>query len=212
MFIILVIILIFIYFYSKPKINNYFIDHINQINCNCDTFKSGDIILFKYYKNYIVNYETLFTHIGIVVRLDKLYILENHEPENLRWLNKFQKDVNLYDLMERINNFNGNIYLLKLKNELSAKQLDILKEKYLNYKIKIKYPENKLNYYIWWFFCNNYYRNKNILICSEFIYKILIDINILKNKNSYLLKIPDDFLYLKEYEFCGLIKSYKKKL
>jgi hypothetical protein len=198
----LIIIIIIIILLKK-----YLIIHNILIKRCYDSYdlKTGDIILFKNYNDNIFDtLITTFTHVGIVIKSDKLYILESHKLEYV--LNYYTSGINLYDLKERINTYNGNTYLLRLKKEISN-QNEIL-EKINKYKTDFKYPKNYKKYYIseCFFNINKYNRNDNKLLCSEFIYYVLLDNNIISNDNKYLCMKPSDYIYLDEYEYCGLIK------
>lgn len=199
MLIIIIIIIILL-------LKKYLISHnilIKRCNSSYD-LKTGDIILFKNYNdNLIYTIFAPFTHVGIVIKSDKLYILESHKLG--RVLNYYTSGVNLYDLKERIDTYNGNVYLLRLKKEISN-QNQIL-EKINKYKTDFEYPTNYKKYYIseCFFNINKYSRNDNKLLCSEFIYYVLLDNNIVSNDKKYLCMKPSDYIYLDEYEYCGLI-------
>jgi hypothetical protein len=198
----MLIIIIFIIILLKKYLINYNI-LIKKCKESYD-MKTGDIILFRSSKaNFLYSIFTSFTHVGIVIKSDKLYILETHKLGDTLDMNLYVSGVNLYDLKFRLSTYNGNAYLLRLKKEISDNN-QIL-DKINKYKSEFEFPNNHKIYYISKCFFNINNRNDNKLLCSEFIYYVLLDNNIISNDNKYLCMKPSDYIYLDEYEYCGLI-------
>ena len=201
------LIIIIIIIIIKKYLTNY--NLLNKICKKPYNMETGDIILFSNINaNFIHTIFTPFTHIGMVLKSNKLYILETHKLGDTIKMNFNTSGINLYDLKDRLKTYDGYVYLLKFKNKISDNNIKLLFNKITNYKSKFEYPNNHKKYYISKCFFNitKYNRNDNKLLCSEFIYYVLLDNNIIStNKNKYLCMKPSDFIYLDEYEYCGLI-------
>lgn len=175
--------------------------------CNNVNIKSGDIVLFRSKsKDYLTELIEHFTHIGIVIFINnKPYILETHSKNDPLNIGISTEGVNIYNYYDRINTYEGNIYLLKLKKPLNNIQEKKLLTNIDKYK-KIKFIKNYKQYYKKYCLINLYKNTNNGMICSEFIYYILNDIGLIKDC-FYKCKTPSDFLKLKKfYFFDGYIK------
>jgi hypothetical protein len=104
--------------------------------------KFGDVLLFSSNcKDMLLQFYhmSLFSHCGMVVKLgSEYYVLEANADRPYRLKEKIGYDITFNPLNERIQNYNGQVYLLKLNKELTAEmKLEILKE--LRDR-KFKYP------------------------------------------------------------------------
>lgn len=201
-YIIIIIILILIII----KIINFYIININKkyININhIDKYiKTGDIILFRHNKiDFIHELISPFTHIGIIIIINnKSYILETHEKGNTLYMGFNNDGVNIYNLYDRLNKYNGITYLLKLIKPLSNNNINYLINNIPKY-LKIPYINNYKNYYFYNCLLSlNNNNNKKGMICSEFISYILQDIFNNNNNNNYKCTSPVDFIYNNLYE------------
>jgi hypothetical protein len=175
--------------------------------CNNDNIKTGDIVLFRSKnKDYLTELIISFTHIGMIIFIDnKPYILETHSKNDPLNIGVSTEGVNIYNFYNRINKFEGHIYLLKLKKPLNNIQENKLITNIDKYK-KIKFIKNYKNYYKKYCLINLYKNTNKGMICSEFIYYILNNIGLIQD-SFYKCKIPSDFLKLKKlYFFDGYIK------
>ena len=192
------------------KINYFKIINNHNLNINLNQIdkyiKTGDIILFRY-KNIDFIHEIIspFTHIGIIIiNNNKSYILETHIKGDTLYMGYNNEGVNIYNLYDRLNKYDGNTYLLKLINPLSNKQINNLINNIPKY-FKIPYIHNYKKYYFDKcinILCNQIENNKynNGMICSEFISYVLQDINDdLLKKINYKCVRPVDFLYNELY-------------
>jgi hypothetical protein len=172
--------------------------------CNNDNIKTGDIVLFRT-KN-ISKLIIPFTHIGMIIFIDnKPYILETHSKNDPLNTGVSTEGVNIYNFYDRINTYEGHIYLLKLKKPLNNIQKNKLITSIDKYK-KIKFIKNYKNYYKKYCLINLFKNTNKGMICSEFIYYVLNDIGLIQD-SLYKCKIPSDFLKLKKlYFFDGYIK------
>ncbi len=172
--------------------------------CNNDNIKTGDIVLFRT-KN-ISKLIIPFTHIGMIIFIDnKPYILETHSKNDPLNTGVSTEGVNIYNFYDRINTYEGHIYLLKLKKPLNNIQKNKLITSIDKYK-KIKFIKNYKNYYKKYCLINLFKNTNKGMICSEFIYYVLNDIGLIQD-SFYKCKTPFDFLKLKKfYFFDGYIK------
>lgn len=206
---IIVIIRIFYIIFTIYKNNQYILYHCsNKIIYNKiilsnvkKNIKSGDIILFSYlnseFGTRIIGHRA-FTHLGIVVEINnKFYIFELLLNDYIK-KNQKHKNILLSELDDRITNYNGYVYLMSLKKELTDKQKIILIN-YINQHKNIKYS-NSIKSII------NLLLNKDIFdvhICNKIITDLLDDLNIydkkisteLYNYTTNVLKLIDEDIY-----------------
>ena len=200
-YIIIIIILILIII----KIINFYIININKkyININnIDKYiKTGDIILFRHNKiDFIHEIISPFTHVGIIIIINnKSYILETHEKGSTVYMGFNNDGVNIYNLYDRLNKYNGITYLLKLIKPLSNNNINYLINNIPKY-LKIPYINNYKNYYFYNCLLSFNNNNKKGMICSEFIYYLLQDIFNNNINNNYKCTSPVDFIYNNLYE------------
>lgn len=198
--VLLLFIIFFIIHYRKiiyyKKYNNITFDIIS-ISSAINYLQSGDIILFR---SNIINYKyfifshSFFTHIGIVIKYNNnLYICEKNIPDT-----EVFGSSNINPLLDRIAQFNGSYYLMKLNKPLNFIREQLLIHFALNDKFidPILYP-NILNSIKGYFKLNYKYMH-----CFQYIAYILDHINITNN------------LYLhNNIEICNKVNNlFKKKL
>jgi hypothetical protein len=201
LFIIIIFYLIIIkIYYFNIIFNNKLYIKLNQID---NYIKTGDIILFRYNKiNFIHELVSPFTHIGIIILYNnKSYILESHIKGDTLYLGYNNEGVNIYNLYDRLNKYEGTTFLLKLNQPLSNKSINNLINNISKYK-NIPYINNYKKYYFNKcinIFYNNQLQINDGMICSELISYILQDINDNNILNYKCIK-PVDFLYNNLYE------------
>ncbi len=178
-------------------LNNYKIISIENINEKVET---GDIVLFRNnklnIKNTIIQIQSLFSHCGVIIEKDnKKYILESTIKGDIDPYDINDKGgVNINELIQRINKYNGNIYIIKIKY-IDNEQKKLLLNNYNKY-MNIDYDVNFMENYIK---CNIFYKNKynnSYMFCSEFIYNIFKDIGLVKNNKCSKCISPFDIYNL----------------
>lgn len=206
---ILIIILFIIHILYLHNNNNLLLN----ISCpNNIEINSGDLILFRWSNiGFIHHLYSPFTHVGIIIKLDRLYIIENHGFNDTLKMGYNTTGVNIYPFDERIKHYNGNVYLLKLNYVLSKKKINKITNFINIYKKKIIFPKKNQFFFIYKCIFNGIRDNKYKIVCSEFIYMVLIKCNIIKKRsnnycNDYYCKTPTEFIYLPEYKYYGKIK------
>ncbi len=196
---ILIIFLRLTYFFLLTK-NYKKIDLDNFINLA----ETGDIILFKCkfveFLDFKINLTSFFTHCGIVIeKNNKKYILESFSKNDYEKFND-EGGSALIDLKSRIDDYNGGIYIIKLKNKLQYnKKIKLLNEldNYLKYDFYEKYPYLYLNKCILKY---NISKNDNEVFCSELVHMILKDLGLV-NQNEYSsCKLPIHLFRLDIYD------------
>lgn len=128
--------------------------------------KSGDLLLFSNSRCNVVTRtfgNPYYSHIGIIVKKNnKLFSLELVKNDNIYPKKNRYKGLICIPLDDRILYYSGYIYYCKLNKELDNNQENKLIE-YSNKKIKYSYTQ----------------------VCSSWIAKILEDLNIEKNLNTW---------------------------
>jgi hypothetical protein len=176
----IIIILIYIIYLFFPNNNkhctNYALYKKILLNNVINDIKPGDLLLFSSNKYNIITRtfgNSTFSHIAIVIQINnKLYTLEMVEDDYIYPGNVQHTGVITIPLEDRIQYYNGQIYLASLIHPLNTQQinkLNLYKDK--NYKFLTK--KNVI------FLFNA--KNKllgNERFCSEFISEILHNINI----------------------------------
>lgn len=172
MFIIVLVLLIFVYYYSIRSI------HYEKMNIN--DLKTGDLLLFRskpvyirflysFFQRFFTN--SLFTHVGMVYKENGIiYVIESHE------INKYHKSgVQVYPLKNRFKTYSGNIYVRKLQKSINNIQKEKLKIMVNHFrKNDIKFPYNLVYNYV--SRCILKRKGDNQLNCSEligFLYNVL---------------------------------------
>ncbi len=174
--------------------------NINNINDNYK-FKTGDIILFQNNNNDIYNYLSYFTHAGIVIELNNVYYILEINPIIKDYI--FQNST-IYNLYDRINNYDGIIFYLELNDKLDDIHINKFKEN-INKYLSIEFPYNYMMHVIQHTF-NYFFKSSNdftYLTCGEYIIYILNDIGLIKE--ICYTKKPDDLLNLSQYTYKGRI-------
>ena len=187
---ILILLIIFIFY-----IGNCYIININK-EYTCENYKIYKKILYSNIKNELKTGDLLFfdhnltfihertfghqqfAHVGMVVKINNELYSYEISPEYIEQnILDSNYGVKLIPLYECINNYAGNVFIVSLKNKLSLDKENIIisqinnkKYHYLSdYKIFLLY------------LLNSRYIYKNEMVCSEFIAKILDDVEITNN-------------------------------
>lgn len=209
----MIIALIFLlYFYKLFNINN-----IPYISFSKSFLKTGDLILFRWHSiDAMESLVTSFTHVGMVVKLNNnLYILETHMKGDTSHMGYETSGVNIYDLKNRINSYKGNIFLLPIKKKFmtfeNEKEIILNITNYKKIPFHDKYENHFKNICLLKKICKNCINktNKNEMFCSEFISKILQDINLMNENDDISCMTPHDLLYIKknnERIFSNIVK------
>ena len=115
-------------------------DIINKI-------KEGDLILFSSNRHNIITRtfgNDIFSHIGIVVKKNnKFYIYEMVEKDYIYPKEDLVTNILFSPFEKRIKNYNGNVYISSLLNNLSENQIDELHnftKNYFNFTKRWKMP------------------------------------------------------------------------
>lgn len=177
---IIIIILIYIIYLFIPNNNkhctNYSLYKKILLNNVIKDIKPGDLLLFSSNKYNIITRtfgNSTFSHIAIVIQINnKLYTLEMVEDDYIYPGNIQYTGIVTVPLEDRIQYYNGNIYLASLINPLNKEQINKLNS-YKDKKYKFLTKKNVI------FLFNA--KNKllgNERFCSEFISEILHNINI----------------------------------
>ena len=178
---------------AKFSRNQQSLDYISK------SVKSGDLILFKYKdSNFVQKLFINFTHVGLVI-VDPItkhpYIIEHHDKDDLKHVNIYSENVNLYPLVERIKTYEGTACISYINKEVPYNLIDDILTDYNI--LKIEFDSNyKMNYIKR---CVLTMNNKNLdgkLSCAQFILILLNMLNITDNKNIDCF-VPDDILTLK---------------
>lgn len=170
--------------YKKILLNNIIKD-----------IKPGDLLLFSSNNYHIITRtfgNSKFSHIAIVTKIDnKLYTLEMVQDDYVYPGNKQHSGLITIPLEDRIQYYNGNVFIASLINPLTEDQinkLNLYKDK--NYKFL-----NKWNAILLFNAKNKVLGNERF--CSEFISEILYNINISSIPyNSNKLKVQTAIINL----------------
>ena len=201
---ILIIIRLVYYFFLTKNYKKINIDEVLNVA------ETGDIILFKYKDKYFLDIKkhllTFFSHCGMVVENDNnKYILENFSKNDYNKYNN-KGGATLIDLKSRIKDYNGSVFIIKLKNKLDLDRKNTLINKLETY-LKYNYYENYEKFMFQKCILNfKMNKNENELICSEFVFMILKDLNLINYKEYISCKTPWNIFNL---EFYDKYKFYK---
>lgn len=189
---------------------------LNNNSIDYKTFKeiaqTGDLILYRW--NYVEStfrFFSKYSHCSMIVKLNnKLYILEIHPTEFQDNKNLANGGVHLYPLKKRLLEYSGSCYFSNLKKKCNRKKIKnkILK-KINNYK-KIQFDRNFKHTFLLGSICNKigikYPFNKQDLFCSEFICKLMVDLELYDFKS-------DNFSFTSPETFTGIgIYNESKKI
>jgi hypothetical protein len=177
-----------------------------------DDLRTGDLILFR--SKRWIRYFTYFTHVGLIVDFHgKKYILDLNQ-KNFE-IYGVKSGVKLYDMYNRINKFNGEIYFFKMNSRIMTNEKITRFFERMNDYFKIKFDSNlyvniikrKLGIRV---------TNRDGMFCSEFIGYILQDLNILDSKYDISLIFPKTFSKLKtdddSYIYVNMLKLKNESL
>jgi hypothetical protein len=164
--------------------------------------KEGDLILFSSNRYNILTRtfgNDTFSHIGIVVKInDKFYIYEMVEKDYMSPKTDYVNGISFSLIEDRIKNYNGNVYISSLINNLSEYQIEKLNnftKRSFNFTKRWKMP----------FILYTSIMLKNERFCSELIAELLNILNIsnipFKSKKSKLqtniINLCNDIIYYK---------------
>lgn len=180
--------------------NCKYIINMSYLNVNIDNIydllRTGDLILFR--SKRWIRYFTYYTHVGMIVNFNgKKYILDLNQKNFDIYAVK--SGVKLYDMYNRINKFNGDIFILEInKYVMTDDKINTFFRNMNNY-FKIKFDSNvylniiklKLGFKV---------KNRNGMFCSEFIAYILQDLNIIDKQYDISCILPKTFLKLKSVD------------
>lgn len=182
------------------------LDNIKKITLDkfIDTCQTGDIIITRW--EYIdIGYRLFckYCHVCIIYKnkFGEKFLIETHPAEyDENDLNKkFPiSGVNIYPLKERVSNYQGKCYFLKLKGNKKIKSFHFNKYKDIQFPTDFRFSFLKN-----WFYNKvdiNTTKNDNYdtMYCSELCGYILQDLGIL-NKNIKISTLsPDSFEFLKD--------------
>lgn len=182
-----IIIVLGIMLYIKYETYNMESKDINNIIKECRT---GDLILFRWhFMDMFFRTVSKYNHIGMVYKDEKnVYIIEMHSEEGDDII---RSGVNKYHLKERLNEYNGSCYYLKLDKDkiIDNQELKHILKKYK----KIQFDDNFRYSYIksWLYKKLNWKVNKkNKMYCSEFIEYLLKDLKISPKNRDTSLSTP----------------------
>lgn len=195
---------IFMLYYLSLKVYIYMLEEI-EFTKFLDLVEPGDLILFKWHEVDILHeIFSSFTHVGIVIQIDdRLCILETHLKGDTKKMGYYTSGVNIYDLNQRIKEYEGDIFLLKLcqyqykREVINQKILDKI-EQYKQIPFYDKYREVYQNYCIPRLVQVDTHSKiqKEGMFCSEFIGHILQDLDILDSSYDITCLTPSSFIKL----------------
>ena len=183
-------------------ITNYIqieLNHLNKTSLDSilQTCKTGDLIITRW--NYIdIAYRIFckYCHVGVIYKNSKgTFLIETHPEESDTQLS----GVNMYLLKDRIENYDGTCYFLKLnqsnKNKIQN-YTDIITKNLKLYKSIPFSNDFRIEFLKGWFYNklnlqNKYNKSDRSMYCSELIGFILKDIGILNN--NFIFLSPDSF-------------------
>lgn len=190
--------------------------HLNKINL--DSFlkscKTGDLVITRW-EHVDIGYRLFckYCHVSMIYKneSDEKFLIDTHPAEydeddiNMEFP---RTGVNMYPLKERIENYQGTCYFLKLNKRKNIKDFDFNKYKNIPFSTDFRFS-----------FLQNWFYNKlnvvtnktdNTMYCSELTGHILQDIGILNKKIKINTLSPDSFEFLKEN--CDKQNLYNKPL
>lgn len=200
--ILLLIILILIIIYNTvdlSKDNNKYIifKHIFLEDIILD-IKPGDLLLFSSYEysNYTrILGNKIFSHIGIIIKDNDLYSLEMIENDYVFPKHSTFKNINKFNLIDRITHYPGFVYIASLINPLTNLQEQTLTN---ISNLEIIYPSFKENVLKMLINKGSDYKQH----CSEFIGNIITYLNIYDlsnisklNYHNSIIKICNGHIY-----------------
>lgn len=208
--IIYVLILLYVYILLRYIYFNTIIYKCKYITTDQskDIAETGDLILFRCnmttVEDAIIQFNSFFSHCGIVVEYNNnKYILEIVRKGDHDNYNKNNNNVNMIEFVKRVNDYNGETYIIKYNDIVKEEHKNKLLDNIYDY-FNLKYDTNiKYNYTI--SILKNIIGIKNInkyndyMFCSEFCYKILTDIGLLNNSMCNKCLNPLDIYNLNIY-------------
>jgi len=166
--------------------------------------QTGDLVLFRWHTVDILHdIISPFTHVGMVISLNnKKYILETHLKGDTKHMGNEAGGVHLYDLQKRIEMYEGDNFILKIKdnliNDTNSQTLYNNFDLYSKIPFYDNYRGHYKNYCLPKMACDKcfaYYERKG-MFCSEFVGFLLQELKILDKKHPIDCLTPSSFLYL----------------
>ena len=183
------------------------LSHLNKISLSniLKVCKTGDLIITRW-DHVDIGYRLFckYCHVGMIYKdpeTNNVFLIETHPEEfdDSDINNEFPRSgVNMYPLKERIENYQGTCYFLKLKKNV-VKKFDFEKYAKIPFSTDFRYS-----------FLENWFYNKlnitkekveldNTMYCSELIGHILKDLNILDKTIKINTLSPDSFETLTDF-------------
>lgn len=162
--------------------------------------RTGDLILFRWHEiSYYYDFVSSFTHVGMIFEhQNKKYILETHLKGDTDHMGYYDKGgVNIYELRNRINMYEGYNFYLKLNDNNRIFDLHKKIPIYKNISFNDKYKKHFLEYCLPKKICETCFTPMytESMFCSQLVGNILKDNNIIDNDNIDLSCVtPHDFL------------------
>ena len=208
MYVIISLILLFII--HKLIHKSILLNDLINLNTNdvYELSETGDLIYFRWNEVALGN-EMIspFTHIGMIIEINnKKYIIETHAKGDTKNMGVDTGGVHIYPLKMRLNYYEGNTFLVKIKNEYKPTYDNI---KYfiedINDLKAIPFKENYKDFFykkcIKRRVCDNCFGNEDItdtLMCSEFVGICLKKLKIVDDTFEYMCLAPYDFQFIKK--------------
>jgi hypothetical protein len=177
--------------------------HIKGINIDkfLDTCQTGDIIITRW-EHVDIGYRLFckYCHVSMIYKnkLGEKFLIDTHPAEydeDDTHMEFPRSGVNMYPLKERITNYQGTCYFLKLKIPHKIKNFDFNKYKDIPFSTDFRFSFLKN------WFCNKFgiitTKTDNTMYCSELTGYILQDLGILSKKIKINTLSPDSFELLK---------------
>lgn len=200
-FIFSVIVILILFVISRIYID-YESTLLNKYNVPFDKVKwsTGDIIIFKWwFMESSFRLFSKFSHCGMVINNNgELSLLETHPDEFEKGINFKNSGTHLYKLKDRLEEYNGDIYYLNIKEPINT---NLLLDNYNNKYRNIPFDNDFRNAAILSTF-NIRFETKD-LYCSRLLGHILNDLQITKDFNA---DTPCSFLKLDCYDQESFIK------
>lgn len=166
-----------------------------------DNLETGDILLYRWhYIDFGFRLFSKYSHVSMVLKHpidNSLFSFEIHPKEYINTCTQEDRDkkpkilreegVNIFPLLKRLEEYNGEIYILKMNSKKNKKELSTKIISRLNMYKNINFDNNFKNIFVFNKFLNSIGMPcypKNNMFCSEFIGYILNDLGILNNEQK----------------------------
>ena len=161
--------------------------------------ETGDLLLFRWHAvDTLHELFSSFTHVGMVVRMgsSNTFVLETHRKGDT---NSGRGGVHVYNLADRVQSYEGDNFILKMRPGLMTEQLERqLLAKVPSYKqipFYDQYREHYQGYCVPKMACNSclMQQPRTGMFCSEFAGHLLQDMGILEKSVSIACLTPGSF-------------------